>query len=147
MMFSNILVVCVGNICRSPTAQCLLQQKLAGRDIKVASAGLGALAGKPMDKKAAAVLEQRGYQGWQEHIARQLTAEHVNDADIILVMEREHINGVLSLAPQARGKVFLLGKWLENREIPDPYRQSEAMFEHVFNLTEKTVDSWIKRLA
>ena len=51
-MFDSVLVVCAGNICRSPTGEYVLKQKLEGKNIKVSSAGLTALEGKPADAKA-----------------------------------------------------------------------------------------------
>ncbi|MDX9738299.1 MAG: low molecular weight phosphotyrosine protein phosphatase, partial [Azonexus sp.] len=60
-MFKSILVVCVGNICRSPTGEALLKSKLQGRGIEVTSAGLGALVGKPVDSTAAEVMATAGY--------------------------------------------------------------------------------------
>ncbi|MDQ3598480.1 MAG: low molecular weight phosphotyrosine protein phosphatase, partial [Pseudomonadota bacterium] len=64
-----------------------------------------------------------------------------------LVMERQHINAVLSMAPEARGKVLLLGKWQNEREISDPYRQGKAAFVHAYALIEEAVNAWAQRLA
>ena len=61
-------------------------------------------------------------------------------------MEQHHINGVLSLAPEARGKVFLLGKWQDNREINDPYRQGRPAFVHAYALIDGAVNAWAQRL-
>ncbi|HEY9033420.1 MAG TPA: low molecular weight protein-tyrosine-phosphatase [Pseudomonadales bacterium] len=145
-MFKHILTVCVGNICRSPTAACLLHQQLAGRGITVSSAGLGALVGKPMDATAHAVLAEHGYE-WQDHRARQLEPQHLHNADLVLVMEHKHSHTLLDMVPEVRGKVFLLGKWLDNTEIPDPYRQSDAMYHHVYQLIQQATDSWLKKLG
>ena len=65
-MFKSILVVCVGNICRSPTGEALLISKLEGRGIEVSSAGLGALVGKPVDTTAAQVMAAAGCEVWQQ---------------------------------------------------------------------------------
>ncbi|MNL61649.1 Low molecular weight protein-tyrosine-phosphatase etp [compost metagenome] len=62
-------------------------------------------------------------------------------------MEQRHINGVLNIAPEARGKVFLLGKWQDNREIGDPYRQGRPAFLHAYALIEEAVYAWAQRLA
>ncbi|HEY9034362.1 MAG TPA: low molecular weight protein-tyrosine-phosphatase [Pseudomonadales bacterium] len=145
-MFNHILTVCVGNICRSPTAECLLHQQLASRGITVSSAGLGALVGKPMDATAHALLAEHGYE-WQDHRARQLQPQHLHNADLILVMEHEHSQAILKMAPEARGKVFLLGKWLGDMDIPDPYRQSNAMYQHVYDLIQQATDGWLKKLG
>lgn len=144
-MFNRILIVCVGNICRSPTAEKLLRNALASSAIEVSSAGLAALRDSPLEPTASRVLEEHGHAPGS-HKARQLTSDAVSDADLILVMEQRHIEGVLSLAPQARGKVFLLGKWQSDREIMDPYRQGKSAFVHAYTLIEQATQAWARRL-
>lgn len=144
-MFKSILVVCIGNICRSPTGEALLTSKLQGRDIQVSSAGLGALVGKPVDATATQVMAAAGYQ-LPEHQARQLTPEMLRAADLVLVMEQKHLQAVHSMAPEARGKTFLFGKWSDNREVPDPYRQQLPAFEHVFRILDESASAWLPYL-
>lgn len=144
-MFNNILIVCVGNICRSPTAECLFKKHLAGQGYNIQSAGLKALEGKNIDPMAQRILAENSV-NCDHHSARQLTTEYLHNADIVLVMEKAHIEPVLALVPEARGKVFLLGKWQHDREIPDPHKQSQAMFEHTYTLIDEAVNAWIKRL-
>src|SRR5690554_1830779 len=98
-MFNRILMVCVGNICRSPTAEYLLRHKLPGSATQVKSAGLGALAGKPADPTAQAILEEQGVD-MSAHVARQISTGMANDADLILVMEPMHLNALYEIAPQ-----------------------------------------------
>ena len=145
-MFKKILVVCVGNICRSPTAELLLRNALATSPITVASAGLAARVGEGMEPAARELLEDRGHSA-QAFRARQLTPDIVNESDLILVMEKEHVKQVLKIASHARGKVFLLGKWQSEREIQDPYRQGKAAFIHAHALIEDAVGSWEQRLG
>ena len=83
-MFQNILVVCMGNICRSPIAERILQKKLPGH--RVSSAGINALAGKDADFQAIKTALKHGVVV-AGHTARQLTPEMCNAADLILVME------------------------------------------------------------
>lgn len=144
-MFKRILIVCVGNICRSPTAEHMLRVALAPSDIVVSSAGLGALENHAIEKKARAVLESKGHV-LGDHSGTQLNSSLINDSDLILVMEKKHIDGVLKIAPEARGKVLLLGKWQNNREIDDPYRQGKAAFDHAYALIEEAVNAWAQRL-
>lgn len=146
VVFRNVLVVCVGNICRSPTAEKLLDTALQFTDIKVSSAGLAALADHPLDPTAGLILKEHGYTP-HVHRARQLSREAVNSADLVLVMEQRHIEAVLNLAPEARGKVFLLGKWQDEREISDPYRQGKPAFLHAYVLIEQAVETWVRRLT
>ncbi len=144
MKFEQILIVCVGNICRSPTVELLFQQRWPNKQIS--SAGVGALVGKPMDPTALAIAAEHGLDGSQ-HVARQLTAEMAAEADLIIVMENGHVGAAAEIAPAARGKIFLLGKWLNDEPIPDPYRQSQEAFEHVYRLMDKTTASWAKVLG
>ena len=144
-MFKRILIVCVGNICRSPTAEHMLRVALAPYGISVSSAGLGALKNHAIEKNARAVLESKGHV-LSDHSGTQLNSSLINDSDLILVMEKKHIDGVLKIAPEARGKVLLLGKWQNNREIDDPYRQGKAAFDHAYALIEEAVNAWAQRL-
>src|SRR5690606_34729114 len=144
-MFKSVLVVCVGNICRSPTGEALLKSKLAGRGIEISSAGLGALTGKPVDNTAAQVMATAGY-ALPDHEARQLTSQLLREHDLILVMERKLLQSVHSIAPEARGKTFLFGKWIGDQEVPDPYRQQLPAFEHVFRILDKAADAWLPYL-
>lgn len=145
-MFNNILMVCIGNICRSPSAEYLLKHKLAQKpNIIIHSAGLGALVDKPIDPSAGQLLIANGVDA-SEHRARQLTTEMLLKADLILVMEQRHIKGVTDLAQQVSGKTFLLGKWSENQPVPDPYRKSVEAFEHVYKQIDQFTDDWLKYL-
>lgn len=144
-MFQSILVVCVGNICRSPIGEALLKKKLEGRNIQVSSAGLGALVGKPIDPSAAQVMAAAGY-SLPDHQARQLTPEMLREADLIIAMELKHLQSIHSMAPEARGKTFLFGKWTDNREVPDPYRQQLPAFEHVFTILDEAAGAWLPYL-
>lgn len=144
--FKRILVVCVGNICRSPTAEHLLREALGDCGAAVSSAGLGALVGQPIEPTALAVLARHGHAP-QPHQARQLDDALLADADLVLVMEKGHLQEIGRRAPQARGKTFLLGKWRGDAEIPDPYRKDEAAFERAFDLIDDCVKTWAARIA
>jgi protein-tyrosine phosphatase len=80
------------------------------------------------------------------HQGRQLNSTLITENDLILVMEERHLTDLLGKYPQARGKTFLLGKWIDNTEIPDPYRQSHEAFEHVYQLVDKACSAWTKYL-
>ncbi|HQQ62994.1 MAG TPA: low molecular weight protein-tyrosine-phosphatase [Pseudomonadales bacterium] len=144
-MFNKILLVCVGNICRSPMAAFLFRTALADKGYSITSAGVAALVGEPMDPMAHQILEEYGFED-SSHRAVQLTRSHVQDADLILVMDKKLIDEVLRIGPEGRGKTFTLGRWQGDRPIPDPYKQSHAMFEHTFVLIHEAVGAWIKHL-
>ncbi|ENS3337746.1 MULTISPECIES: arsenate reductase/protein-tyrosine-phosphatase family protein, partial [Enterobacteriaceae] len=105
-MFNNILVVCVGNICRSPTAERLLQRYHP--ELKVESAGLGALVGKGADPTAISVAAEHQL-SLEGHCARQISRRLCRNYDLILTMEKRHIERLCEMAPEMRGKVMLFG--------------------------------------
>lgn len=145
-MFQNILVVCIGNICRSPVGEALLRQQLPGKIIT--SAGLGALVGRGVDPNARQLAEAEGLDV-SAHQARQLTAEMLQGVDLVLVMSEGQRRAVGELAPAVLGKTMLFGKWLDNgqgKEIPDPYKKSREAFEHVHGLLTDAASAWAKRL-
>lgn len=142
-MFNKILVVCVGNICRSPTAERLLKQYHP--QITVESAGLGALVGKGADASAMRVAADHAL-SLEGHCARQVTGRLCRDYDLILAMEKKHIASLHELAPEMRGKVMLFGYWDNEREIPDPYRKSHEAFEAVYSLLERSARQWAQAL-
>lgn len=144
-MFKRVLTVCVGNICRSPTAEYLLQQHLISRGIEVTSAGLGAMSDYPMDAAALGLLAEHGIDG-AAHCARQLTPDMLREADLVLGMEKNHVATMMRLAPEASGKIFLLDRWVRGRDIPDPYRQQRDAFKHVYGMIEQGIDSWLHYL-
>ena len=143
-MFNSILVVCVGNICRSPTGERLLKRVLPDKEIS--SAGLGALVGKPADATATDVAKNHSL-SLAGHQGKQLTGKMCREYDLILVMEKGHIDGVCRLAPEVRGKTMLFGHWLNQREIADPYRQSRESFEFVYQLLDESAQKWAKALS
>lgn len=144
-MFKNVLFVCVGNICRSPSAEVMLRQATAGKGIQISSAGLGALVDHGIDATAQELLVEHGLDG-TGHRARQISNAILAKADLVLTMERKHIRRITEIAPEASGKTFLLGKWQQEREIPDPYRQQRPAFEHVYRLMAEGVQSWARHL-
>jgi len=114
----SVLVVCVGNVCRSPLAERLLQFRLdellgASRDhVQVTSAGVLALAGSGMDPSAAEELQRLG--GTSEGFAaQQFTAQQVEGADLVLTMTKELRSRVLEEAPSALRRTFTLTEFAE----------------------------------
>ncbi|MBE0490322.1 MAG: low molecular weight phosphotyrosine protein phosphatase [Halomonas sp.] len=145
-MFQHILVVCTGNICRSPVAEAMLRRSMP--DKQLSSAGLGALVGHGVEPTARALVEAEGLDV-SGHQARQLTVDMLHSADLILVMSNGQRRAIADLAPEALGKTMTLGKWLEagkGKEIPDPYRKSREVFEHVHMLLKQATDAWANRL-
>lgn len=142
-MFNKILVVCVGNICRSPTAERLL--KSYQPQLTVTSAGLGALVGKGADDGAIRVAQQHNL-SLDGHCAKQVSGKMCREYDLILAMEKRHISAICEMAPEMRGKVMLFGHWDGEREIPDPYRKSHDAFEAVYGLLDQSAQQWANAL-
>lgn len=143
-MINSILVVCVGNICRSPTGERLLKSLLPEK--KIASAGLGALVGEAADGTASSVADAHGI-SLKGHIARQLTSDMCRDYDLILVMEKKHVDLVNRINPSVRGKTMLFGHWLNQQEIADPYKKSRDAFEAVYGILENAAQKWVNALS
>lgn len=143
-MIKRILVVCTGNICRSPLAEALLRAELP--ELNVASAGIGALVGEPADPNALEIAAEQGLDV-DDHIARQLDDNLVAESDLILVMDKGHADWINQNFPHARGRVFLLGHWNDEAEVPDPYGRSIESFRKVYDLIRPFAQSWVARLG
>lgn len=123
---ARVLVVCTGNICRSPLAERLLRHCLAehgvGPDrVVVGSAGVRALVDEPMTPQAARELSALGGDA-EGSCARQLTADLVRDADLVLTAERTHRSAVVQLMPRALRYAFTLrelARLLDDADLAD----------------------------
>jgi protein-tyrosine phosphatase len=144
-MIKRILVVCVGNICRSPMAEGLLKSALRGQDgFTVESAGLGALVGYPADDYAVELMQVMG-EDVSAHRARQIHPDMVKAADLVLVMEAGHKRSIDTADPTSRGKIHRLGEW-QDRDIDDPYRQPRAAFVDALEEIQEGVASWVEKI-
>ncbi len=144
-MIRHILVVCVGNICRSPMAEALLRHELRGQDgVTVESAGLGALVGHPASEHSQELMSAMGID-ISEHRARQIHPDMVRDADLVLVMEAGHKRAIDDADPTARGKVHRLGEW-QDMDIDDPYRKPREAFENALADIQDGVRLWVEKL-
>ncbi|EIY5064919.1 TPA: protein tyrosine phosphatase [Klebsiella quasipneumoniae subsp. quasipneumoniae] len=144
LMFDSILIVCTGNICRSPIGERFLRRELPNK--KIDSAGTSALVDHDADESAIKVSVKHGL-SLDGHKGRQFTASLGRQYDLILVMEKYHIEQIGRIAPEARGKTMLFGQWLNCREIPDPYRKSEEAFNSVYQLIEQAGLRWVEKLG
>lgn len=146
-MFNSLLIVCTGNICRSPVAEYLFRQRLEGSarwNGRVVSAGIDALEDQGADATVLGMMRARGID-LAPHRARQLTPEDLRQADLVLVMETHQREAILDLDPTARGKTFLLGHWI-NAEIPDPYRRGDDAHRTAIELIVAASEPWLDRL-
>ena len=125
MAFDNILVVCVGNICRSPIAEALLKEQYPSKHID--SAGLGALVGNPVDPNSQQVMNPYNID-MSNHVAKQINEELVMVADLIFTMSDSQTKWIEERWPHCRGKTFRIGHWID-KDIADPHRHEKAAFE------------------
>ncbi len=145
----SILVVCKGNICRSPLAEaylkCLVEKH--GLATLVQSAGLETSFGKPAHHFAQVVGTQEGFV-LGKHATQPLHKDQVERADMILVMEWQQRSRVIRLYPQARQKVFLLRQFYDQsvREVADPYSGTLEDFQTCFTMIRGACDVLVARM-
>ncbi|MFI5429943.1 low molecular weight protein-tyrosine-phosphatase [Aeromicrobium sp. UC242_57] len=156
-MTYTVAMVCLGNICRSPIAHVVLEDRLvkAGLDDQVAvvSSGTGGWhEGNPMDPRSADVLAQAGYDP-SRHVARTFTTDWYAEYDLLLAMDHSNRSDMLDLAPTVdqQHQVRLFREFdpeateLDD-EVPDPYYGGTDGFHHVLAMVERTVDQLVEQL-
>jgi protein-tyrosine phosphatase len=149
-----VLFVCLGNICRSPTAEGVFRTRIARAGfadvIAVASAGTGDWhVGEPPDRRAIAHAAKRGYD-LRAQRARQICAEDFAEFNWILTMDRANLRDVNALRPLSHeghiGLFLDFAPSLGVREVPDPYYGGADGFERVLDLIESASDSLLEKL-
>lgn len=145
-MVNSILLVCIGNICRSPMAEALFAAKLQNQSpsIAISSCGLAALVDWPADPCVQELLLERGIDV-STHRARQATQDILFNSDLILTMSSEEKEKIEASYPSIRGRVHRLGKW-GGYDVPDPFQRPKIAFEQTMVLIEQGVDEWCKML-
>jgi protein-tyrosine phosphatase len=145
-MIQNILIVCVGNICRSPMGEALFVERLKSKSSKimVSSAGLGALIDRPADKLAQELMLQKGLD-ISSHRARQISPEILFDTDIIFTMTSGQQTQLECNLPSIRGRVHRIGNW-GGYDVPDPYQRPKEAFEQALTLIEQGVEDWCGKI-
>jgi protein-tyrosine phosphatase len=150
----KVLMVCMGNICRSPTAEAVLRQRLEraglGRRIGVDSAGThGGHAGDAPDPRAQRHAGRRGYD-LSRLRARALRAEDFARFQLLLAMDEDNLATLQRLRPPAGGEIGLLMPYARRpglpREVPDPYYSGPEGFEQVLDLIEAACDGLLAHL-
>ena len=152
-MTLRILFVCMGNICRSPTAEGILRTKLDAAGLAEAvtldSAGTGDWhVGKAPDSRAIQAAKGRGYDisGLR---ARQVTTDDFQRFDLILAMDQDNLAWLEQLRPDQGvvPELFLARQGLAVDEVPDPYYGGAAGFERVLDLLESACDGLVAEVA
>ncbi len=153
----RIAVVCLGNICRSPTAHVVLEQRIAaaGLDdrVEVVSAGTGGWhAGEPMDQRAARVLAGAGYDP-SGQIAAKFTIDWYAENDLLLAMDESNYADMAELAPTVADldKLRMFRDFDPeasdgDNEVPDPWYGGLSGFQDVLAMIERTADNLVAEL-
>jgi protein-tyrosine phosphatase len=153
----RILFVCLGNICRSPTAEGVMRHKLRAAGlaevVEVESAGTGGWhVGHAPDERATAAAAARGIA--LESEAQRFDPGHFDDFDLIVAMDRQNLEDMRSLAPDAAaaGMLHLLREFdplavrSGSLEVPDPYYGGEGGFEDVLDMVERACDGLLDEI-
>ena len=143
MAFDNILVVCVGNICRSPMAEALLKQRFPNKNID--SAGVGALVGHSADPAALEIMVKQDID-ITSHIAKQIDENLAKTADIIFTMSDGQTKWIEERWPFCRGKTFKLGHWM-SKDIADPYKHEMSAFKTAYQDIVDSLDQWADKIS
>lgn len=154
-MTYRVCFVCSGNICRSPIAEKVLQQRLAGTDLAervvVDSAGLGGWhVGEPADPRTQALLMAHGYPN--SHTARQWRPEWFDQRDLVVAMDTGHLHALRRMAPDeaTRSRIVLMREFDPGddsaADVPDPYYGGPEGFEEVLGIIEAATDGLLDRI-
>ena len=150
---NSILLVCMGNICRSPSAEAVLRHKAnaLGLSLTIDSAGtVGAHAKEKPDHRSIKAGSARGY-SFDGIKARKVTLNDFADFDLILAMDEENLAELKQMAPQGtEQKVHLLldfASELEERQVPDPYYGGAKGFDYVLDLVEAGSDAVLEKIT
>lgn len=156
-MTYRIAVVCLGNICRSPTAHVVLEERIAAAgledSVEVVSAGTGGWhTGEPMDQRAAQVLRDAGYDP-SGQVAAAFTIDWYAENDLLLAMDESNYADMAELAPTIADldKLRMFRDFDPearegDNEVPDPWYGEMAGFQDVLAMIERTADELVARL-
>ena len=151
----SVLFVCLGNICRSPAAQAVMQRLVDKRGLSdrfhIDSAGIGGWhVGDLPDKRMRVHARPRGYE--LTHRARKVTASDFDEFDLIVGMDAGNIDDLNSLAAtiEQQDKVVMMGDYIRRYpnydHVPDPYYEGSEGFELVLDLLEDACDNLLDQI-
>ncbi len=150
-MKTRVLMVCLGNICRSPLAEGILKSKVDPEKVFVDSAGTGDwhVDSEP-DKRSIAIASKNGLNISQQR-GRQFSKKDFQDFDHIFVMDNSNFKDVIAMAEtdEERQKVHLILEEIfpsENVDLPDPYHGGDQGFENVYMMLDEATDELKRKL-
>lgn len=146
LMPTPIMMVCAGNICRSPFAEFYMRKALAEKGVEgeVFSRGLLLMPGKHVPEKGIKVGLEFGVD-LSAHISQALLAPDMDRAGLVLVMEPDQRLYLIKKRPEHLGKVMLLALPCGGKNIDDPMGRSEETFRRVYGEIAACVDAWVQR--
>ena len=145
----SVLLVCTGNLCRSPMAAALLQARLARdevrRDWQVGSAGVWTVEGQPASAYAIEEMAQRGID-LRTHRSRNVTREMMAEADLVLAMTRNHAEALGAAFPEHAHMVCLLSEMVgQTYDIHDPYGGTRLEYAYSAEELEQLIEDGYER--
>lgn len=150
---SKILIICTGNVCRSPVVEALLSKRLTDRgldDWTVHSAGTGEYSKtRPASRFSVEVIQETESIDLNAHRSKVATTAMVEQADLILCMEANH-KEVLSLeSPAEVSKIFLLSEMTPGPvyDVPDPYGKNKQAYQMMVKTVTELVDNGLERIV
>ena len=149
-MKTRVLMVCLGNICRSPLAEGILKSKVDPNTIIVDSAGTaGYHIGNPPDTRSIAVAKKYGID-ISDQVCRKFSPKDFDTYDIIYAMDKDNYQNIIQLSTKSEhtNKVrFLLSEIDGNeQEVPDPYYGGTDGFEQIFQMIDTACDHIVNRI-
>jgi len=150
-MTPKILVVCTGNLCRSPMAEVLLRARLtrseSERDWQVDSAGVWATDGRPASAHAVQEIAQRGHD-LNDHRSRTITRELMAEANLVLAMTQNHVEALKAAFPKHAHKVHLFSEMAGQRyDIRDPYGGNQLEYTCIAKELEQLIEEGYERIV
>jgi len=145
---SPIMMICAGNMCRSPFAEYYMRMRLQKLDIHAEcfSRGLLAMPGRKVPTMALKVGKDFGVD-MSTHTSQTLLTPDINRAALIMVMEQDQRQHLSKMQPLSIGKVFLLSQPLGGKKVDDPMGKDEAYFHNVYAEITQMVDAWLERFG
>ncbi len=147
----SVLIICTGNICRSPMAEALLRARLARDEARgnwrVESAGVWTADGRPASEYAVEAMARRGID-LRGHLSRNVTAAMMAQADLVLTMSQSHAEALGAAFPTHLHKVHLLSEMSGPAyDVRDPYGGTRAEYERTAQELEQLIDRGYERIV